>query len=51
MANVLPPMSSGIDLDWSGLGSAISVAIRRASGKSPCKEITRGIAVVRETKE
>ena len=51
MANKFLPVSSGIDLDWSGLVTAISVALQRASSKSACEEIARRVAVNRKTKD
>jgi len=51
MANAFPPISLGIDLDWCGLGTATSVTLQRASGKSSCEEIARTVAVNRAAEE
>jgi hypothetical protein len=51
MANKFPPVPTDIDLDWSGLGSAISVALQRASSKSDCEEIARRVAIHRKAKD
>ena len=51
MANAILPISIGIDLAWSGLGTATSVTLRRASGKGSCEEIARTVAVNRAAEE
>ena len=51
MAKVFPPMRCGIDLDWSGMGTAISVTLQHASGKSSREEIARCVAVNRKSEE
>jgi hypothetical protein len=50
MANAFGSMLSDIDLDWGGLGAAISVTFRGAPAKSFNKEIASTSTVKRTAK-
>jgi hypothetical protein len=51
MANVFPPLSSGIDHDRRSLGAASKAARSPASAKSACEEIARNIAVAHKPED